>query len=318
MPNQVLAVSGPELDEHTCAALAERGIDVRYVDVSGRDWSLLDGASFYALGGAETIREEEAAVLPESVEMVCFLGTGYRDYMDAQALTRRGIVACYTPKANAGAVAEFSVALLLAGLRRLLEGVGNIQAGMWDPLFGRSLSDCTVGIVGFGAVGERVAGILHSGFGARPLIWSRSDRRNAILTAGGEPCSLERLVKESDAILLAAGLAESGEALITKEELDVAKRTICIVNTARAGLIAADDLVEFLKARPDASYLSDVYYSEPVDPDHDNWGLLGLPNFYLTPHMAYASKSSFVEMGDMLLANIIAHQDGKDPLYCAI
>jgi len=302
-----IAVSGPPLDDETIDRLAELGQAVRYVDVVADSWSAAEGCWAHILGGAETIDTVNVHELPSSIKLVCFLGTGFETYMDVSALAARGMATCYTPYANARSTAEFAVALLAMGLRSIPTGLSQVERGQWNPPRGRSLFRSSIGIIGFGHVGQHVNQILRNGFGISPLVWNRSDRDKEIRETGAIPASLETIFERCSAISLHVN-APSADAspLVSMDLLQIARPDVVLVNTARAALIDHAALAIILRDRPNMSVLADVYPTEPVSPTKDRYGLLalGIDRFALTPHMAYSSDDSARKLGAQVIANL--------------
>lgn len=313
----VIGLTGPMVDQATVDALAALGQTIRQVDVEADGVSALEGCWAYVLGGTEFVGAEAAAQMPESVTHVCFMGTGYKFYMDVAALAARGITACYTPHANAGATAEFAVVLLLAGQRRLLDGLALASKGDWDPPEGVSLARNPVGVVGFGHIGQEVVRILHGGFGTPLLVWNRTPKDDQIVAAGATPASLEEIFATASAVTLHVDAPD--QPLITAELLRSTKPGFVLVNTARAATVDHVGLAEVLAERPDIRVLSDVYLTEPVTADQDEVGLLALDDtrFALTPHMAYLSDSAAANMASMMAANLTAALQGGELPYPA-
>lgn len=313
----IVSVSGPPLDAAALAPLTTAGVEFRAVDVVRDGWDAIAGAWAHVLGGAETIDATTAAVVPESVKLVCFVGTGYRSFLDAPALQARGIDVCYTPYANAWSTAEFAITLLLVARRRLLLGVGQVAKGEWNPPEGLSLPGATIGVIGFGHVAKHVVRILVNGFGARVLVWNRSDRSAEIRALGAEPTDLETIFTTASSVTV--HIDAPAKPLVTKRLLELTCPGFTLVNTARAGAVDYAELQSLLSARPDISVLSDVYPVEPVSNASDEIGLLalGTDRFALTPHMAYLGDHAAREMSKMVVANLRAALGGK-PLPFAV
>jgi phosphoglycerate dehydrogenase-like enzyme len=176
---------------------------------------------------------------------------------------------------------------------------------------GRSLATLEVGIIGFGHVGQELVQLLHQGFGLTPRVWNRTPRHVDIATSGGEAVELTELIESSDVLLLCASPGK--DPLLTSELLATAKADQVVINTARAELVSPRVLHDHLVARPDIRWLSDVYYTEPVNQSMDTYGLLALgpSRFCLTPHMAYASSAASSAMGQMVIENLVALQTAQ-------
>lgn len=313
MSRSRIAISGPPLDRDTIASLEALGQTIHDVDIVEQGWASLEGCWAHILGGAETLDEASVALLPSSVELVCFLGTGFESYMDVRALAARGIATCFTPHANATATAEFAVGLIITGLRAVPIGISQVARCEWDPPQGLSPAGSSVGVVGFGHVGREVVRILTAAFASTPLVWNRTPRDDEIREAGGVPATLDTIFSSCSAVTLHANAPADGTPLVGSSLLELARPDLIVVNTARGALVDPKALAGIMRTRPRTRVLADVYPDEPVCPSTDDYGLLelGVERFLLTPHMAYSSDASVRAMGSMVAANLQAHLDGR-------
>jgi glyoxylate reductase len=198
------------------------------------------------------------------------------DNVDVDAATRRGIPVGNTPDVLTESTADLALALLLAIARRLAEGEAFVRAGewrTWEPglMLGRDLHGATVGIVGYGRIGQAVGRRLQ-GFGCNLLTTSRS---------GGVP--LEELLARSDFVTLHCPLTPATRALIGPEALRLMKPTAYLVNTARGPVVDTDALANALQADELAGAALDVTDPEPLPDDHPLWSER---RCLITPHTA--------------------------------
>lgn len=219
------------------------------------------------------------------LRVVAQYAVGY-DNVDLEEATARGIVVTNTPDVLTRATAELTVALILALLRRVVEGDRRLRRGepwSWEPTFllGEGLEAKTLGIVGFGRIG-RQTGRLAEALGMRVVHSSRS---------GGVP--LAELLREADVVSIHAPLTPETERLIGEAELRAMKRSAVLVNTSRGQLVDEDALVRALEAGEIAGAALDVFEREPdVDP-----GLLHRDDVVLTPHIGSATTAAREAMG---------------------
>jgi len=216
-----------------------------------------------------------------SVQMLSIWGTG-TDNVDLAACRGRGVTVAHTPGVNAHAVAEHTLALMLAVTRRIPALDRDVHNGQWPRGLLVQLEGKTLGLVGLGAIGCRVA-ILAASFGMRLLAatWRPDGGRAAAVGARHVP--IETLLRQSDIVSLHLRLTAETEAVINRERLALMKPTAFLVNTARGRLVDREALVEALRHGRLAGAALDVFHEEPIavgDP------LLALLNVVLTPHNA--------------------------------
>jgi phosphoglycerate dehydrogenase-like enzyme len=230
---------------------------------------------------AYTRFSESALTACPSLQMISIWGTG-TDNVDLAACRGRGVAVAHTPGVNANAVAEHTMALMLAVTRRIPSLDRDVRGGKWPRGLLVQLEGKTLGIVGLGAIGRRVAA-LAAPFGARLLAatWGVDAGRAAAVGARHVP--IETLLQESDIVSLHLRLGAETEAVINRERLALMKPGAFLVNTARGRLVDREALVDALRHGRLAGAALDVFHEEPIaasDP------LLTLPNVILTPHNA--------------------------------
>jgi len=214
------------------------------------------------------------------------------DAIDLDAAARRGVPVVRTPGANAPAVAEMTLALILATLKRLGDADRAVRAGDEDFKYRTRMGDltgATVGIVGFGAIGATVAGILRAAFDVRLLVHTRTPRREAIDRVGGRSVSLKELVSASDVVTLHRPAEPNHRAVIDAALLALMKPTAVLINTARGSLIEEDALAKALRDGRLGGAGLDVARGDRLDPNHP---LTAVPNVILTPHVAGSSEGA--------------------------
>ncbi|MFL5800727.1 MAG: 2-hydroxyacid dehydrogenase [Roseiflexaceae bacterium] len=237
------------------------------------------------------------------------------DNIDIAAATRCGILVTNTPYVLTESVADFTIALMLAAARRVIESDQFVRAGRWrswgpETLLGRDLYSATLGIIGLGQVGQAVAR-RAGGFGMRILYYT--PRRELDAGHAGAPAyaPLDQLLAESDIVSLHCPLNDETFHLIDRDALNTMKPDAILVNTARGPLVDTRALVEVLRQRPIVAAL-DVTDPEPLPADHP---LLALPNAIVTPHVASASVTTRTRMALMAAEALLAALRGDRPRY---
>ncbi|MEA2455619.1 MAG: glyoxylate reductase [Thermoleophilaceae bacterium] len=223
------------------------------------------------------------------------------DNIDVDAATARGIPVGNTPGVLTDTTADLAVALMLGIGRRLVEGDAFVRRGEWltwepDLLLGRDLYQATVGILGFGRIGQAVARRLE-GFDCTVLHTSR-----------GGGVSFEELLERSDFVSVHTPLTPETRGLIDDEALRRMKETAYLVNTARGPVVDTDALTRALHAGEIAGAALDVTDPEPLPADHP---LLDAPNLLVLPHLGSATHATRERMADMAVDNLLAGLRGE-------
>lgn len=215
------------------------------------------------------------------VRLVSVWGTG-TDHIDLSACRARGVTVTNTPGANANAVAEHTMALMLAVTRSIPRLDAEVRAAHWPRTMLVQLEGKTLGLVGLGAIGRRVAS-LAAPFGMRLLASTYGPDGARAATVGARHVSIETLLRESDIVSLHLRLSAETTGFLSRERLALMKPSAYLINTARAGLVDRAAFIEALQQGRIAGAGLDVFHEEPIaagDP------LLTLSNVVLTPHDA--------------------------------
>jgi phosphoglycerate dehydrogenase-like enzyme len=226
------------------------------------------------------------------------IGSGVNT-IDVEAAKRRGIAVCNLPGTNSRAVAEMTLLLMLACLRRLPELHSSARSGRWQEAWALQdrlgeLRGRTVGLVGYGAVAKLLLPMLKA-MGAKVLYWSRR-RKNAELKA---------LVARADIVSLHLPLTPETHGILDPRRM---KPGAILVNTARGGLVNEHYLIEALKAGHLAAAGLDVFAAEPPTAGHP---LLALPNVVCAPHLAWLTQETLERSLTAALANVRRLAAGK-------
>jgi phosphoglycerate dehydrogenase-like enzyme len=225
-----------------------------------------------------------------NLRLISVWGSG-TDHVDLAACARRGIAVANTPGVNAHAVAEHTMALMLAVMRRIPQLDARMRAGEWPRGLSAQLEGKTLGLVGLGAIGSRVAELARA-FGMALLINTAGDDRGRSTALGGRHASLDDVLRQSDVISLHLRLNHATRGIIGRAQLALMKPTAYLVNTARGALVDGDALLDALRNERIAGAGLDVYAEEPLPSDD---ALRSLPNVVLTPHNAGVTPEVIAE-----------------------
>jgi glyoxylate reductase len=236
------------------------------------------------------------------------------DNLDLQAATQRGIPVGNTPGILTETTADFAFALLMAAARNVVQGDGYVRAGKWQTwgltlLLGQDIYSATLGITGFGRIGQAVAR-RAAGFGMRILVHDPSYQPE---DHSIEKVDLSTLLARSDFISLHTPLTDQTYHLISAAEFAQMKPNAILVNTARGPVVDPEALYQALRIKQIAGAALDVTEPEPLPADHP---LLTLDNLILAPHIASASRATRGKMADMAVDNLLAGLKGERLPHC--
>lgn len=260
----------------------------------------------------ETIDDEVMDAAGEDLKVISNLAVGH-DNIDIEAANERGIVVTNTPGVLDETTADTAFMLLLAAARRLGEAERFLRAGEWDAwgpkqFVGPDVWGKTLGIIGFGRIGQAVAR-RAKGFGMEILYTARSPKEEAEKELEARMMELEELLQESDFVSIHTPLTEETQHLIGEKELGAMKSSAILVNTSRGPVVDEIALAEALENGSIFAAGLDVYEEEPnVHPK-----LLELENVVLAPHIGSASIETRDKMAEVAAENLRAVLDGEEP-----
>ncbi|WP_394828828.1 2-hydroxyacid dehydrogenase [Pendulispora albinea] len=293
--------------------LGEPGVGVRSPDF------LAHAASFEALVTYLTDAVDRALLerLP-ALRLVANVAVGV-DNIDVAACAERGVIVTNTPGVLTEATADLAFGLLLAASRRIAEGDRMVRAGgfhgfRFDTLVGARVHGATLGIVGFGRIGQAMARRAR-GFGMHVLYTQRTPlipRLEAAL--GAAYVTMDELFKRSDAVSLHCPLTNETRGLVSAELLATMKPGSILINTARGACVDEAALANALREGPLGAAALDVFARESTSSVHIDQELLAQDNVVFTPHIASADRSTRTAMAETAAENAVAFfRDGTPP-----
>ncbi|XP_023018036.1 glyoxylate reductase/hydroxypyruvate reductase [Leptinotarsa decemlineata] len=257
----------------------------------------------------------DSAVLDKAgknLKVIATMSVGY-DHLDVKEIKKRNIRIGYTPDVLTEATAELAVALLLATSRRLLEANEKARIGEWSAwapfwMCGPGIKGSTVGIVGFGRIGQEIARKLKA-FNPRRIVYcNRSEKLSESKQIGAERVSFDELLAESDFISLSAASTPETKHMFNEAAFSKMKPTAVFVNTSRGDLVDQEALIRALENKTIRAAGLDVMTPEPLPLDHP---LFKLKNCVILPHIGSATIETRNEMGILTARNIVAALEGE-------
>ncbi len=298
--------------------------DYQGVALTTADWSVLAGdvvslrhhvegdALIDALADSDVVvamRERTrfpAEVLNRLPKLKLLVTTGARNAaIDLQACQQRGIVVSGTGS-QPYAAAEQTWALILAAVKQLPQSQDDLRAGRWQTVVPGDLAGRTLGVVGLGKLGARVARVALA-FDMNVLAWSQNLTREKAAEHGVTWVDKQALFEQSDIVSLHLVLSDRSRGVVGAGELAAMRRDAILVNTSRAGLVDESALLQALHAGRIAGAALDVFSQEPLPPDAP---ILSAPRTVLSPHLGYVTTGTYEIYFRNAIENIQSWQSG--------
>ena len=248
--------------------------------------------------GAEPITKQVLEAGP-NLRMIMKHGVGV-DNIDIQTATTLGILVANAPGTNTEAVADMTIAMMLALLRGVYNAVQSTKSGGWERFVGHDLGELTIGVVGTGKIGLAVIRRL-GGFGSDVLACDIVHNQDLLSHPKVRYVEMAELLQDSDVVTLHVPLVADTKAMIGRNELEMMKPTAYLVNLARGELVDEVALFEFLQQKRIAGAAVDVYAVEPPKSSP----LIRLDNVLSTPHIAAYTYESMEHMSQICAQTII-------------
>lgn len=258
----------------------------------------------------------DEALLKEApqLKLVANLTVGY-DNFDLDAMKTYNVLGSHTPGVLDETVADLTFGLILASARRLSELDSVIKNGEWRskddfPFYGTDVHHQTLGIVGMGRIGEKIAKRAKLGFDMNVLYYNRTRKPAVEEALGVTYTSFEALLAESDFVVLLTPLTKETYHLFNKRAFELMKPSSFFINVSRGQTVDESALVEALQTGEIRGAGLDVFEQEPINPDNP---LLKLKNVTLAPHIGSAVWQTRYDMASLGVDNILAYFSGKTP-----
>ena len=232
----------------------------------------------------------------KNLKVVGRAGAGV-DNIDINAAKQKNIIVMNTPGGNTNATAEHTLALLLSLSRKISKADITTHKGEWakKSLKGNEIKGKTIGIIGFGNVGKRFAQMCNA-LGLKILIYSKTFDTIRNEFPDYVSCDLNKILKEADIISFHCKPNPDGSSIISAKEINIMKKNVLIINTARGNLVSEIDLKDAIKNNTIGGVALDVFEEEPAK----NNILFGLENVLLTPHIAASTAEAQIIVAEMI------------------
>lgn len=260
----------------------------------------------------KTVFDEDTIAKLKNVKYIGVLATGY-NVVDLKAASKRGIVVTNIPAYSTDSVAQMTFAHILNVTNQVDHYARASRDGEWSrcpdfcywdkPLV--ELAGKTIGIIGLGNIGMKVANIALN-FGMNVIAYTSKEPKE--LPNGINKASIDNILSDSDIISLHCPLTKQTRELINKDSIAKMKRSVIVVNTGRGPLVNEEDVANALHNGLIGAYCADVMCSEPPSADNP---LFVEQNAYITPHVAWASKEARIRLMDIAEKNIHSFLSGK-------
>lgn len=289
---------------------AARGLEYQWIPMQ----PFTNDAAVEALKGAdagiidvEVYDRDIFTRINDSVKILVRYGVGF-DAVNLKDATDAGVAVARTTAANAEGVAEMAFTMIMAAKRQLMRNRDCVNSGNWVRNVGGEMLGKKVGILGFGAIGRKVAK-LFSGFDCEILAYDPFLPEEACRAAGAKKVELEELFRESDAITVHVPYTKENHNLVNAERIAMMKKDAVVVCTARGNLVDEEALAEALKAGKILGAGLDVFAKEPLPV---NSPLIGLDNIILTPHVSSQTWESLWNIYARAIDIAADYLEGKD------
>ena len=273
------------------------------VNEIGKRFSFDELVNYYqdadaVITGLERIDDKLLDRLPK-LKFISKYGVGL-DNIDLEACKKRSIGIGWTGGVNSRSVAEMTLGLMIMLSRNLYVTANELKAGNWNKNGGRSLSECTVGIIGVGHIGKQLVQMLQL-FTKKILLNDIVELTDFVKGTAMRQVQKDEIFRQADIISIHTPLTSETENMINRETLSLMKSHAIVINTARGGIVNEGDLANALRAGTVGGAALDVFMEEPPR----NAGFLAIPNLITTPHIGGNSMEAVLNMGYSAINHIL-------------
>ncbi|AHC51630.1 3-phosphoglycerate dehydrogenase [Sulfolobus acidocaldarius SUSAZ] len=238
----------------------------------------------------------------KKLKVIARAGIGI-DNIDTEEAEKRNIRVVYAPGTSTDSAAELTIGLMIAAARNLYNAINLAKSGVFKKVEGVELAGKTIGIIGFGRIGSKVATVANA-LGMKVLAYDILDIKERALKVGAEPCTLDDMLPRADIITLHVTVGKETKYILDKEQFEKMKNNVIIVNTSRAAVVNGKILLEFIRKGKIFAYATDVFWNEPPKEEWEH-ELLRHERVIVTPHIGAQTKEAQDRVAEVTAQNLI-------------
>ena len=291
------------VDKHLIEELRRRDVEVNYSPGMSRE-RIMEEIGDYEIIIGRTRMPIDSEMINQGTKLriIGRAGVGIEN-IDVDEAISRGIKVVNAPDSATESVAELALALIISSLREVYLGASRLKSGTFKKNSGFELAGKTVGIIGFGRIGSRVAEVLKP-FGVNVLACDLVDVRERAACTGAEQVELSELLERSDIISVHVNMEVNKGPVLNREEFARMKDSVILINTARGHAINMDALYESLENGTVGHYAADVLWNEPPK-DPKELSIIDRENVVITPHIGAQTEEAQERVAKRIAGNLI-------------
>ncbi|MCI2414960.1 MAG: NAD(P)-binding domain-containing protein [Candidatus Aramenus sp.] len=291
------------IDNYMLDTLKSNGFNVTYLPDIKREELLKVIENYHVIVvRSRTKVDKEIIERGKNLKIIARAGIGL-DNIDTDEADKRNIKVVYAPGASTDSAAELTIGLMIAAARNMYTSMSLAKSGIFKKVSGVELSGKTIGIIGFGRIGTKVA-LVAKAMGMNVLAYDVVDVRKRAEEIGARAVTLDELLANSDVISLHVTVGKDAKPILNRQEFEKMKNNVIIVNTSRAVAIDGPALLEYVKKGKVLAYATDVLWNEPPK-DEWEWELLKHERVIVTTHIGAQTKEAQYRVAVITTQNLL-------------
>ncbi|EZQ06854.1 MULTISPECIES: D-2-hydroxyacid dehydrogenase [Acidianus] len=301
--NVKILITDP-IHEYMLKTLRSHGLNVDYRPNISRE-ELLDIIESYnvIVVRSRTRVDNQLIEKGKNLKIIARAGIGL-DNVDVDIASRKGIKIVYAPGASTDSAVELTIGLMVAGARKMYTSMNFAKSSIFKKLEGIELSGKTLGVIGFGRIGTKVA-LIAKTMGMKPLAYDVMDVRERAESVGAKQVPLDQLLKESDVIAIHVTVGNNAKPILDDRAFEIMKNNVLIVNTSRAVAVDGKALLKYINAGKVYAYATDVFWHEPPKEEWE-MELLKHERVVITTHIGAQTTEAQYRVAVTTTENIIS------------